>query len=250
MKKIIIVSLLTIASFGTLALEKNHISEEALLSKLLNIDSKKECSNNIDCKMLKRHLKRDSKTCLIDPALIDDLDLYLLSSKTKRIKGTVSYIGFYKGDYNYTITLNSMNEIEIKAKIYIKNREEFTKDEIEKLKYKLQDAMKAWNERNPLTHLNLKFILELSDVYTADSFAVNLERKWSQGPYFKRWSFLWGREIMAHEFGHFLGLDDEYSNSLFGASTKNCDYESFMCNSLSKKISEYHLYVILRRFFC
>jgi hypothetical protein len=78
----------------------------------------------------------------------------------------------------------------------------------------------------------------------------------TNGPYFKNWNINWNSLEIAHEFGHVLGLDDEYSyliNSGLKISVYDhiCEATSIMCTvGLNSEIKNYHYYMVIRRLFC
>ncbi len=67
----------------------------------------------------------------------------------------------------------------------------------------------------------------------------------TRGPYFAQWGSVWGPDAVAHELGHVMGLNDEYSEV---SGQAHCG-SSIMCHPLDP-VRSYHEYLILRRAYC
>jgi hypothetical protein len=262
MKALLVFTLMITFSLSSQAKGKtiNPLVQEAITSKnevlsyfkCLN----KKSAHEIKCKMIKRHLKRDSKNCAINPNKISNLlSLFAENNRTKsnpvRVKGSTRYLGFFPGKYSYNVFLNSLGLIEIDTNIHFKNTSDYSDEQKLVFSYKMFTAAARWMRYTPTNYPQLAFNFNIAqDKKAAHIRGVKLLNERSRGPYFRNWSLLWSYKTISHEFGHVLGLDDEYKNSPFGGNSNECDANSIMCRSSAGSPMEYHYYMILRRAIC
>ncbi len=242
--------------FSTIVNARNtplqRVEREDLYSHFFNINSEDNCKGSISCSMLRRHLIRDSKNCLMDPTDTEVVSNYVSTSAARpsEISGSISYLGVAPGKYAYDIYLDSEGKLNVETSIYFKNINEFSARQIESLKTKMKRASDVWTNNNRFSANPVKFHLLLAKSRSEAKIVAKLKRKFTRGPYFSRWSLSWSASTIAHEMGHMLGLDDEYSNNPFGGSMAKCSYNSVMCNSNSGRPQDYQYYLIFRRMLC
>jgi len=226
------------------------VSENELNRILLNIDSKSECQESSDCEFLQQNIKRDSNTCRMNPNDVAILDQHINQTFENKItaKGSIRYMGIFRGGYKYSLYKEQGGGLVLRARIYIKNRNEFNGEDLKDFRDDLQIAGEIWSDRNPYS-FPVRFDFDITENKDEAAVKVKLLRKFTKGPYFSRWSLAWSRNTLVHEFGHILGLDDEYKNFLGGGSNDNCDTRSIMCSPESKP-RNYHYYLIFRRALC
>jgi len=231
--------------------EFDPVSKIELYQQLFNIDSKEECKKSIPCRMLKWHIVRDNNSCQMNPKDVEILDQQINQTFENKLKirGSIKYLRIKKGRYQYYVYNTQGDGPVIRARIFIKNIEEYSESEIAIFKGKLNQAAKIWNTHNPYPY-QMKFDFDLTTDKDEAAVKVKLLKKYTRGPYFSKWSYNWSVNTIAHEFGHVLGLDDEYRNGLGGGSTKNCQLASIMCSSYRGKPQGYHYYLIFRRALC
>lgn len=229
-----------------------RVQKEDLYRHFFNINSDDSCDQKTSCSMLRRHLKRDSKSCLMDPTDTEVITNFVEASASRpnEVSGTMSYLGVAPGKYAYDTYLDNQGRLNIETSIYFKNLNEFTERQIQGLKNKMQTASEIWTNSNRLSSNPVIFKLKLATKRSDAKIVAKLKSKYTRGPYFSRWSLAWNSSTIAHEMGHMLGLDDEYSNNPLGGSMANCLYSSIMCNSHAGRPQDYQYYVIFRRMLC
>ena len=203
-----------------------------------------------DCYYLKRGILRDSSPCLEHPmSLLNYATSGQFTRKWKEIRGKIRYLGFYPSGYRYWVRLNDRDEIEVKASVHFKNLSEFNESEIIRLEGKFDRAASHWKRyHGDYGRVHFKFSLE-RDPNLASIRNVRLIRESTRGPYYSKWSLGWSASSIAHEFGHVLGLDDEYRNQPGRGDSSVCSRLSRMCTSGGRS-KDYHYYLILRRVAC
>lgn len=212
------------------------------------------CKDEITCKFLMRHLKRDSNTCVVDKSKVEETDQIFdgLTKSDTVIRGSIRYVKIYPGKYRYQVIENANGDLVVKASVFFNNHLEFTLKEMKSMERKFKKASEIWNKHNPYD-FNLKFEFKIVYKKKGAGTSAKLKRTNTRGPYFKKWSQRWSAKTIAHEMGHIMGLDDEYSNNpLKNKGAKKCIQDSIMCrsNSGSATPKEFHYYVILRRLQC
>lgn len=227
------------------------VSQNQLFDHFFGEVNSRECNQNTKCKMLKRHLQRDSQQCQAGPDYLNDLDA-LISGRRQRttVSGRMSYVGVFPGKYGYDLYFDENNELVLETRIHFNNLDTFTQNEIGDLKEKFKRASSHWTRGNTLTPTPVNFKLKLETRKSQSHISAKLQRPYTRGPYFSKWSTEWSSIVMAHEMGHMLGLDDEYKNNPFGGNADDCPPDSLMCNSHYGDPMDYHYYVILSRAFC
>jgi hypothetical protein len=228
-----------------------------------------------NCIFLKRNLKRDLEHFYMP---YEEFEQRIQSENfsVRSVSGKIRYVGFVPKKYRYDIEV-----IEGVATAIVKihfDMKEFGADSDwskEIMDEKIAGAQKYWNNKTPE---NYKFKFSRVDNQSDAYFSVRLKRKNTRGPYDTRWSLVWSQETIAHEFGHMMGLDDEYDQITgsmltdvnralisrrnrqqlntfsdryhFGMDkAMKCDQDSLMCNSYSGEIRPWHLYSIFKRFY-
>jgi hypothetical protein len=255
MKLRMLLTMLTLTlSFNTLALD-DRVSKN--LTQLENVLSYFGCTKDsqvIQCKMIKRHLKRDTKKCWINPSKINDLlEVFTINNRTVdnpvKVKGSTKYLGFVPGRYSYDVYVQD-NKINVDTSIFFFNWKKFKPQSLDQLSFKMLQAARRWDKYNPYS-LEINFDLKRKNKRKESHIKfVHLQEKATRGPYFINWSTGWRYTTVSHEMGHMLGLDDEYQNNPFGGNSSNCDPESIMCRSRTGIPQEYQYYMILRRAIC
>jgi hypothetical protein len=228
-----------------------------------------------NCIFLKRNLKRDLRHFYMP---FEDFEQQIQSEAfaIKSVSGKIRYVGLVPKKYRYDIeVIDGVATAIVKVHFDMK---EFTADSNwskQIMDEKIAGAQRYWNKKTPV---NYQFKFSRVDKEEDAFFSVKLKRKNTRGPYDTRWSLVWSEETIAHEFGHMLGLDDEYdqitgsmltdvNRGLISRSNRahlptfrdryyfgmdkamKCDQESLMCNSYRGDIRPWHLYSIFKRFY-
>lgn len=218
-----------------------------------------------DRAVIERSIRRDQNCCLITYEMFENfpnfMNLLPVESEVS-IEGNLRYEGHGRraravgaailgydggssGDYRYTIRRKPNGEIGLKVKVHFQNSEEF-----DELMERIEQAEMEFSRRFPTNRFGFSVSLDfevVDDPSEADFSNIVLKRypenARARGPYDQFWDISWNTHTLVHEFGHFLGLDDEYD---FGSSN------SIMANPWQGFSSHqyYHHYQILSRFFC
>ncbi len=226
-------------------------SAEAKLPRLTRneIAHKVDCRDEICVGMVKRHLIRDLKGCQIDPESVANTPQLAGAAGINevRVHGRSAFLGFVPAPYRYHMTLTPSGGVLIQANVYFTNHAKLDADTMNSMQEKLDLAAAKWTQYNPYGFpLQFKFVLTTKRS-EADVKAKLLVGKYTRGPYFSFWTTEWSSDIISHEMGHVMGLDDEYSNTPFPGLTR-CDRESIMC--IWDRPFPYHYYLITRRMLC
>lgn len=224
---------------------------------------------------------------------------------TKKIEGKIKYMGFVSLPYSYTISRDPITKkFTVDVKIHVKKWSTFsdpfkTMDEKVKINFLkrqfdllLTEISTFWNNNS----LGATFRITRTEIATEADFSIFMRQQFTSNKYNSRWDWLpstdpnlqdeailrmirYGKDHidLAHEVGHMLGLEDEYSlpNSVIAGlvgtinsfihSNKTysktlsradikalgCDPGSIMCKEWTDttKVHDYHLYLILNRYF-
>jgi predicted Zn-dependent protease len=226
------------------------VSKTELYKQLYGINSTKDCKKNTDCRMLRRHLIRDNKNCQMSPRDVQLADQQINQTFENKLKidGRMKFLGLYPAPYKYYFYNAQGTGAVLRARIFISNAKDFSQSEIKKLRSKLSSAAKIWTNGNTYK-FKMNFDFDITTSSSEATVSVKLLRGSTRGPYFSKWSLNWSSTTIAHEMGHVMGLDDEYSNHPFGSSVK-CKRSSLMCSSYSGRPLKYHYYLIFRRALC
>ena len=157
------------------------------------------------------------------------------------VKGSITYVGFFKKPYRYDlISTGDHQELVFRVKIHFKNIQSSEKAAIDD---KIKRAENLWNSHLWPRDFKYSFRFERVESAANAHFSVTLKDK-TRGPYDTFWSRNWAHRTFAHEFGHMLGLGDEYQTL---SGKVDCLTHSLMCTSSSGRLQAYHYYFILRR---
>jgi len=234
------------------ALPFEQVSREELYTHFFNIQSDDECKENTSCRMLRRHLIRDTNNCEMNPMDVDIASNYVQadSRDPMDISGAIRYLGVAPGTYGYDTFVDPTGTLVIESRMHFSNLDDYSAAQIQSMQSKMNRAAEKWTSNNTYSDYPVRFSLKITKNRSDAHISAKLKRKFTRGPYFSKWSLSWTTSTVAHEFGHLLGLDDEYSNNPFGGSMKNCSHSSIMCNSNRGRVQNYHYYLIFRRLLC
>lgn len=208
-------------------------------------------TNGYVCKAINDNIERDSNRCMLVPEHIEYLGSYIQKNNPKitqiSIADSIRYFGPVRGKYFYKYQKRSAHKFILTAKMHFRNLNEFTNYEISSLEKKFKEAANIWNKYSPYGDTYI-FDFQISPASSNQTISARLQRKYTRGPYFEKWSTVWDAYTIAHEFGHVMGLFDEYD--YLNQSPSVCDTGSIMCSSYSGIPRQYHYHLIHQRAFC
>jgi len=221
--------------------------------------SAREISQRVSCqttpkpatcqRIVRRHLIRDLKGCQIDPDRVEELPQLMQHHNldSVRVHGRSAFLGFVPAPYSYTGKISKDGTVIIKANVYFTNHKRVDQATKDSMQVKLDQAADKWSRNNPY-NFPVRFVFKLTEKRKDSDVRARLKQNgYTRGPYFSTWTTSWGANTIAHEMGHVMGLDDEYSNTPFRSMTY-CDRSSIMCTSGTPYT--YHYYLILKRLLC
>lgn len=235
----LMIALFSLSSFAN----NNYVSDDEISTYF-------QCGQKDEkiCHYLFRGIRRDQYKCPIDPFEVERAD-ELITKPSSVVWGVMKYLGFFPGRYGY-FPISQNRGMKIMAKVHFKNLKQYSQSQINSFKKKFEAAERIWESSSPYSYpIDFEFEIE-TNPKKAHIKNINLLNKPTRGPYFLNWSFRWSVTTIAHEFGHVLGLDDEYKNRPGRGDTSVCFQGSIMCRSNQGKPLETHYYQILRRTLC
>ena len=208
--------------------------------------------NQFVCKAIDENLKRDTNGCRVTPDSIDLLEPYIRQRNPAltqiSVFDRIRYFGPVTGKYSYDYLRLKNRNFKVTARVHFKNLKDFSQAEVQTMVQKFKQAAQIWNRNNPFGDIyNFDFQLALNS--SSQTVSANLVKFYTRGPYFDKWSTQWTADTIAHEFGHVLGLFDEYDYFHQSTSAFDCDQSSIMCSSYGRP-KPYHYHLILQRSFC
>ncbi len=209
-------------------------------------------SSSFQCQMLNENMKRDSNRCRVSPSSIPQLERYMSSQNPNQkdfgISGRLRYFGPVQGRYFYTVKSLDQRKLQVHVVVHFRNLNKYLPWEQRLLQDKFDRAALLWTRNNQFGG-DFEFKFSASAKKSKGSISVNLIRPYTRGPYFTEWSLGWPVSTIAHEFGHVMGLRDEYKYFKDGNGHADCDSSSLMCSSWGRP-QAYHYFLLLQRVFC
>jgi hypothetical protein len=225
------------------------------------------------CTTLRKNIGRDTRSRLISPSLIMG-DLTGISDHDLKVTGKIRYMGIVPKSYRYDISVKG-GVATASVRVHIKPDKKLDASDLALVDSNIAAAEGIWNRHAALVNPNFRFSFKRVEKKEDAHFSIGLKEKFTRGPYYKRWSLAWPITTYAHEIGHMMGLDDEYSNlnaTLFTLPTflisgathldfgsdrmaitqikeMSCDLNSIMCYDEMGSVQAHHLYIIFARIF-
>jgi hypothetical protein len=160
-----------------------EINKNDLYEHFFNIDNNRECKKNTSCKMLRRHLKRDSKKCVMNPVEVGVVENYVLQRSQathKNVRGTMRYLGAVPGSYGYDTYLDETGTLVIESRIHFSNLADFSESAINFMKDKLLRAANVWTDSNRYTDYPVRFSLLLETNKRNSHISAKLQDPYTQ----------------------------------------------------------------------
>jgi hypothetical protein len=172
----------------------------------------------------------------------------------RTIRGSTAFVGFVSKPYRYELETTPSGDPQVTVRIGFSGDDSRSPEVLAHFRAQLAQAERIWEENQPTgMHVRFRFLLVPDE--QNPSFAPRITRGDTRGPYTTEWSTRWSPNVIAHEVGHMMGLDDEYNqmNVTFGLGQvgvrHECDSGSLMCMEGGVPRA-YHYYLILRRAWC
>jgi hypothetical protein len=221
------------------------------------------------CLEIKDHLADDRlKDCLPSPRQVFN---YVPSAPVSVVGqmnyhlGSVPIFGFrglaFARAYHYTVTSDSRGKASVIVKVHFTGGLIDHPDFKSLIQPRLDEAAKNWSQQSPDSKIIFQFLsVEASD---GPDFTVEIKDSTTVGDLYDTF---WSREVfeinygahtIAHEFGHMMGIPDEYdpvNSELFqlkdDADSLRCDVRHIMCSTYTGKTFDYDYYLFMRRAYC
>ncbi len=271
-----------------------------LYNEAVEVTPPEGLKEHIDCLALLKNFKHDKKFQEYSPSWNDIL--FAKDQGSKRIEGKMNYMGFVPQKYSYDIKRNELNGYDISVNIYVKrwklwrgsklmNHSVSVRDKHQKRIFDkiLEEVNSVWNSNEH----NIRFKFQRVEDQNQANFSINVVQSLAPLKYNSKWTwfvtdnihitdkqlttdfdFTSSLKTYAHEVGHMLGLEDEYSLPKFPLGVvagfvekklnsdkkynelktdkwvRGCDQTSIMCKDPGDKVfvNDYHYYLILRRY--
>tara|TARA_Y100000768_G_scaffold383840_1_gene366706 strand:- start:4196 stop:4948 length:753 start_codon:yes stop_codon:yes gene_type:complete len=168
----------------------------------------------------------------------------------KKVRGTMTYAGRFVRKYAYDV-LREDDTAVIEVRIHFRNTRTGDYAHFTKMLKKAADYWTQGIDKSLLSFsVQFRFLAEedpLKAHFNVKTVSTSIFTP-VHGPYDVRWSRDWKLDIMTHEIGHMLGLNDEYhyGSLLTGGLFDGCDNRSKMC-SAKGDIQVNHSYFIFKR---
>ncbi len=229
--------------------ELTRIDSDRYSEQTMDYIQKDTYGDDWACIMKERNLKRDNLKGCLPP---EDLVLNFMPEKKIEVKGSLRYMGMISQSYNYDVSPTG-----IEVRIAFQGELGSDPKALEQTKAKLAYASAVWTRNSPEGKIFFEFKLVTPD--ENPHFMPKLSKKNNGTKFNTNWDINDTKEIVAHEVGHMVGLDDEYSvvRSVVWqvkneVDTRMCNLRSLMCDyySPNPKLYSYVYYQIMRRPYC
>jgi hypothetical protein len=196
---------------------------------------------------------RDSFKNFSDPNLFQFSNVRAELKKTNPltipVKGTMTYVGFFKAKYAYDLSVSDRT-FTYEVRVHFKSPQGTDLQDFER---KLQLAQEIWNQSMALEQFEARFGIDFKSRFLFKletnprkaHFSVNIADS-TRGPYYSEWARNWTPIVIAHEVAHMLGLGDEYETI---SGNDDCLNVSLMCESWTGQMMGHHYYHVLKRLF-
>lgn len=209
------------------------------------------------CNKLKTHLNSDTKERCVPPLAHVFREV---QQPFRNLTGDIHYFPFVFLPYRYRLGTHSDQTQQIQIRVAFNGsliKEPIIRNEVLE---KFSLAEKHWELHVP-ADLKMDFQFLLVEKTENPHFVIAFYDRGESGRkrYNQGFKISYSYLTMAHEFGHMMGLNDEYDQlhvSLDLGDTPmekyRCDYRSIMCTSREVRNVPlpYHYYLILRRSYC
>ena len=231
--------------------------------------SRSSLSRHWGCLALRDNIERDSLDgCMPAPSVA-------LSGRGGRahVDGTLAYMGFVALPYHYDLDTGDNGHALVRVRVHYYGKLAEDPGNLRHMARKLDRAAEIWTQNAPAADFSgpsVTFVFEVVAAPELAHFSVELAPDCPRSPYLAAHGLDCSTHLLAHEFGHMLGLDDEYdqirktTGHLLGSEwwwardarlrtdTFRCDISSLMCSSRfdASIPRSYDYYLILRRRLC
>jgi hypothetical protein len=218
---------------------------------------------------LRDNIERDSlEGCLPEPSVA-------MAGNGGRVlvEGTLAYMGFVALPYSYDLDTDQDGNAVVRVRVHYFGELAEDPAHLQHIARKLDRAAEIWTQNAPAATFDgppVTFAFDVVEVPDHAHFSVELAPGCPRAPYLAAHGLECSSHLLAHEFGHMLGLDDEYNqigktaghlsgaerwwagNASLRTNAFRCDIGSLMCSSrFDASIPRpYDYYVILRRRLC
>ncbi len=206
------------------------------------------------CVMFSQNLNRERGVAGHDfPSQVLALTRAKAAQGLVTVNGAIKYMGIKSGGFHYDVEKDPLNSKQVLITVRI-NFGGIYPDQKTDMQDKLDKAAQFWSDNSP--ERALRFSFKAVEDTENPHFYVGFGRGKKRTPYYQTWWSDWDSDLISHEIGHMLGLDDEYNQLRVTFSsrranpvyTSQCQFGSIMCTyAWWAKPQKYHYYLILNR---
>jgi hypothetical protein len=203
------------------------------------------------CRVVLRHVDRDSlEGCFPETSTVFGT-AGRTSTNWRTIRGRHWFYARAPMPYAYDFRVGTDGAPKVRVLIHLYSTSDISAERMEAMAKKFKTAASYWTNNSPVpgAHFQVQFVRDAEDAH----YSLFLQEEDVRGPAQLRVSEAWNEQTLAHEFGHYLGLDEEYAefnNEPLYAAGRAPERTSVMASGQATVPYPVHYYWVWRRAYC